>query len=123
MFTSHLPHRTDALRSARRQRQVVTGLRAVARRSAPSAAPARFGVLLIDRAAAVRPQLLEVAALVAGTAQPAPHCIDRLHALLTDGCASPLFNPRVPAAALSAELDEARAALRPAAERAAVAAL
>ena len=92
----------------RRRKAVANGLLAVARRSGPRASVRPRGLLLVHRAAAVRPQLLELSALLRATPAPDRNTIARLHALLTDGCASPLYNPDVPAERLSAEITQAR---------------
>jgi hypothetical protein len=60
-------------------------------------------VLLISRAtAAVRAELLEIAALVRWSPDPHPECIAQLRGLLTNGCGSPLYNGAVPAEELKA---------------------
>ena len=97
-----------ARQDERRRKAVANGLLAVARRSGPRASVRSRGVLLVHRAAAVRPHLLELSALLRATPAPDRNTIARLHALLTDGCASPLYNPDVPAERLSAEITQAR---------------
>jgi hypothetical protein len=52
-------------------------------------------VLLHDRVALVRADLLEIAGLLERAADPDPRCVTELHRLLTDGCESPLFNPDI----------------------------
>jgi hypothetical protein len=95
-------------RSRDRQRlKLVAGLRTVARRAGTAAKPRRYEVLLRNRAALVRPQLLEVAAALERVAEPDPDTLRTLRWLLTDGCASPLFNSDVPTAELTAALDRA----------------
>jgi hypothetical protein len=93
-------------RSRDRQRlKLVEGLRRAARRAGTAAKPRRYEVLLRNRAALVRPQLLEVAAALERVAEPDPDTLGTLRWLLTDGCASPLFNSDVPTAELIATLD------------------
>ena len=75
------------------------------------AARRRHELLLIPRAAAVRIELLEIAALIRCSPDPDPNCIADLYTLLTSGCDSPLYNPGVPAEQLRATLDRARAML------------
>ena len=67
--------------------------------------------LLRERAAAVRPQLLEVAAALERAPDPPPEVMQTLRRLLTDGCTSPLWNEDVPAGELAATLEQARAEL------------
>jgi non-ribosomal peptide synthetase component F len=95
----------------RRRTAVADGLVAVARRSGPRARGRRHGELLVHRAAAVRPQLLELSAMLRSTSDPDRGTIEMLRVLLIDGCTSPLFNPDVPAERLSAVLTQARLAL------------
>jgi hypothetical protein len=52
----------------------------------------------------VRADLLEIAALLECTSAPDPGCVAVLHRLLTDGCASPLFNRDVHPSELRATL-------------------
>jgi hypothetical protein len=52
-------------------------------------------VLLHDRVALVRADLLEIAELLEQAPDAEPRCVTELHRLLTDGCESPLFNPDV----------------------------
>ena len=72
----------------------------------------RFEVLLPDRVAAVRGDLLEVANLLETTDAPDPACVADLNRLLSDGCQSPLYNPDVHVSELTATLYYARSALR-----------
>jgi hypothetical protein len=94
--------------SPRTQRTVVDGLRAVARRSRGEGGRRRFEVLLSRRAAAVRDELLGLAALLDITDDPDPSAIDTLLGLLTDGRESPLYNPAVHACELYATLIDVR---------------
>jgi hypothetical protein len=95
-------------RGGRAQRRVVQGLRSVARRAGASARQRRFEVLLCERAALVRSELLEVAALLETAADPDPGLVAELHHLLTDGCGSPLYNRDVHVSELQATLHYAR---------------
>ena len=99
----------------RRRQRVAEGLLRVARRSAPSAPVRRSEVLLTSRAATVRVELLELAVLVRTIPNPDPDAIITLHTMLTDGCASPLYNRGVPAERLPGLLSQARAQLSAAA--------
>jgi hypothetical protein len=69
-------------------------------------------VLLHYRAAAVRTDLLEIAALLERAHDPDPACIEALRALLanTDG-ESPLYNTNTPFPELEATLDYVRSGL------------
>jgi hypothetical protein len=109
--TESRPRSLGARVAERRRLQVADGLCSVARHAAPGARRRRHELLLISRAAAVRPDLLEVAALVRWSTDPPPDSIVALHTLLTSGCDSPLYNPDVPAEDLAAALDRTRAAL------------
>ena len=102
--------------SERRRRRVADALLRAARRSAPSARVSRSELLLTTRAATVRSELLELAALVRTLPDPDPAAISTLHALLTDGCTSPLFNEDVPADRLKVILNRVHAALGTAAD-------
>jgi hypothetical protein len=95
----------------RRRLRVADGLCSVARHAAPRARRRHDELLLIARAAAVRSELLEVAALVRWSPHPDPDCLAELHALLTNGCDSPLYNLDVPAEQLAATLHRARITL------------
>lgn len=86
------PSRTRRV-SRRTQRRLVASLRRLANReSSRGATRRRFEVLLHDRVALVRADLLEIAELLERTADPDPRGVAELHRLLTDGCESPLFN-------------------------------
>jgi len=82
--------------SDRTRRRLVRSLRRLATRKPPrDAAGRRFEVLLHERVALVRGDLLEIAALLEQELDPHPGCVVALHRLLTDGCASPLYNPEI----------------------------
>ena len=78
--------------NARTRRRLVRSLRRLASRRSPRDAARRFEVLLHERVDLVRDDLLEIAALLERELDPDPGCIVALHRLLTDGCASPLYN-------------------------------
>jgi hypothetical protein len=67
--------------------------------------------LLRYRAAAVRSDLLEIAAIVEHTTNPDPRCVAELRDLLANGCDSPLYNPNIHVSELHATLDYLRAGL------------
>jgi hypothetical protein len=98
--------------SERRRRQLAARLRAIA-----DAAPAPVdggstgtwtSLVLVDRVAGVREQLLEVAAVVERVDHPDPVTIARLWQLVSDGVHSPLYNPLVVAGELEVVLRQAR---------------
>lgn len=89
--------------SARTQRRLVRSLKSLANRRPPrDRAHRRFEVLLHDRVALVRSDLLEIATVLQHETQPDPGCVKELHRLLTDGCESPLYNPDVHSSELRA---------------------
>jgi hypothetical protein len=93
------------------QRRLVASLRRMAARGAgPGGAASRWQVVLVDRAAAVRDDLLEVADLLERAADPDPAAVEMLRGLLSDGCESGLYNRDV-------HLSEVRACLYYARER------
>jgi hypothetical protein len=100
--------RTRPRVSARTRRHVVQGLRAVARRSGEVGWRRRRELLLHDRAASVRTDLLQIAVLLETARDPDPACVAELRQLLTDGCTSPLLNRDVHASELRATLYYAR---------------
>jgi hypothetical protein len=67
--------------------------------------------LLHYRVAAVRADLLEIAAILERTQTPNPDCLAILNELLSNGCDSPLYNPRIPVSELHATLDDIRSGL------------
>jgi hypothetical protein len=106
MLAALHPRRRGARVSQRRQRQVANGLYSVARQAAPTARRRAHELILLSRAALVRTELLEIAALLR-TTEADPECIAELHRLLTSGCDSPLLNPAVPAQELRQTLNRA----------------
>jgi hypothetical protein len=82
--------------SPRTRRRLIASLkRAANHRPARDPARRRLQVLLDDRVASVRADLLEIAAALECASEPDPECVRTLHGLLTDGCESPLYNPEV----------------------------
>jgi hypothetical protein len=67
--------------------------------------------LLHYRAAAVRTDLLEIAALLEHAHDPDPDCLAELRDLLANGCDSPLYNADIPFSQLQATLDYVRCGL------------
>lgn len=99
--------------SARKRRALVEWLRRVAAHTVDrDPMRRRFQVLLPDRVASVRADLLEVADLLETTDAPDPACVADLNRLLSDGCQSPLYNPDVHVSELTATLYYARSALK-----------
>lgn len=97
--------------SAGRRHQLAARLRAVADTAAApfDGTPRSTSTLvLVDRVAGVREQLLEVAAAVERVDHPDPVTIARLWQLLSDGARSPLYNPMVVAGELEVVLRQAR---------------
>jgi hypothetical protein len=97
------------LQSARTRRALAAGLRRTADPIQPSRRLDPCPVL-VDRVAAVRAQLLELANDLEQTQTPDPACVAVLRELLTNG-SSPLYNPNVPADDLHTTLSRARAGL------------
>jgi hypothetical protein len=95
--------------SARHRRALAHGLRRTAALKQP---PSRFDVcvILLDRVAPLRPQLLQIAAALEQTRNPDPTSVALIHELLKDGC-GPLYNPSAPAADLYDVLRRAHAGL------------
>ena len=55
----------------------------------------RYVLLLVDRVADVRDDLLEVADLIEQAATADPRCLAEVRRLLTSGCDSALYNPDI----------------------------
>jgi hypothetical protein len=116
------PQRPHPRVSARRRRQLVGWLRFVAKCAACSrAAGGRRQLLLLDRVAEVRDDLLVIAALLEQIEDPDPACVAEVRRLLRDGCESPLYNRAVHSSELRATVHYVRAQLEQATDRAAVA--
>lgn len=97
------------LQGARSRRALAAGLRRTADPIQPSRRLDPCPVL-VDRVAAVRGQLLELANDLEQTQTPDPACVAVLHELLANG-SGPLYNPNVPADDLHTTLARARAGL------------
>jgi hypothetical protein len=98
--------------SARGRRVLAENLRVVARQAIdPDPIRRRHDVLLHFRAAAVRTDLLEIAAMLERTNDPDPACVKALHELLTIGCDSPLYNAGIDVSELQSTLDYIRCGL------------
>jgi hypothetical protein len=98
--------------SARNRRMLAQRLRRTAK-DAHDRDPIRrrYDVLLHHRAAAVRTDLLEIAALLERTHDPDPASVAALHELLANGCDSPLYNADIHISELRATLHGVRAGL------------
>jgi hypothetical protein len=99
-------HRHQPTRVKDRIRQkVVASLRRAASRAAAPPPPGRFRVVLLnDRVAGVREELLDLAARLERAADPNPEAVSTLWRLLTDGCGSPLYNRSIHPSELAATL-------------------
>jgi len=98
--------------SERNRRELVDWLRLIAK-TAVDRDPIRRhrDVLLHYRAAAVRTDLLEIAAMLENAFAADPACIEALHDLLANGSDSPLYNASIPFSELEATLDCVRSGL------------
>jgi hypothetical protein len=107
-----LQHKQARLTGARGRRELVRWLRVITKQSADSDSIRRSrDVLLHYRAAAVRADLLEIAAMLERCPDPEPDCLIALSRLLADGCDSPLYNAEIDVSELYATLDQIRAGL------------
>jgi hypothetical protein len=112
MFVSYFRRRVDLRRwardapsGARDARRVAGWLRgAVARATVSGRLVRRSGLLLCDRVAAVRPELLEIAELLERAERPDAEAVTAVRRLLVDGLQSPLFNRDVHPSELLATL-------------------
>lgn len=102
--------------SSRRRRTLASRLRRTANRvQDPDPIRRRRELLLCDRVAAVRTDLLEIAVMLAHTRDPDRESLATLCELLSDGCESPLYNRDVHLSELRATLHYVRSRLtRPA---------
>jgi hypothetical protein len=99
-------------RNESRQRvRLVRGLRSVAHRASTGTPTRRYEVLLCDRVAPLRSELLDVAAALERVDEPEPDTLRTLRWLLTDGCASPLYNKDVAEGLLETTLRRVQAEL------------
>jgi hypothetical protein len=87
--------------SPRKRRRLAASLR---RAATTKATPSRYTVLLLDRVAAVRDELLELAEMLDTADELDVSWVLAVHKLLTDGCASPLYNPEIHMSELRATL-------------------
>lgn len=100
-------------RHAEQKRRVLARwLRRTAKRANdPDPIRRRREALLHYRAAAVRTELLELAAMLERAHEPDPACIVALHDLLANGCDSPLYNANIPICELHAAIHRVRSGL------------
>jgi hypothetical protein len=100
------------LMSARNRRVLAKWLRRTANDAIdPNPIRRRYDVLLHYRAAAVRTDLLEIAALIERAGNPDPDCVAALRNLLANGD-SPLYHPGVHVSELHETLSYIRTGLR-----------
>ena len=100
------------LTSPRNRRILARWLRRTASRTEQPRALARTPEPLLQyRAAAVRTDLLEIAAILEHMHNPDPVRVAALHDLLANGCASPLYNADIHISELYATLDYVRRGL------------
>jgi hypothetical protein len=99
-------------RAERERRVIVQWLRRTANRTEePHPIARRRQALLHYRAAAVRTELLEIAATLEHTHDPDPDCMATLRDLLANGCDSPLYNSDIHVSELRATLHYVRSGL------------
>lgn len=99
-------------RAERKRRVIVQWLRRTANRANDrDPIRRRREALLHYRAAAVRTDLLEIAAALERTHDPDPACVATLHELLSNGCDSPLYNPAIHVSELHATIERVLAEL------------
>jgi hypothetical protein len=104
--------RWSEYRAQRKRRVLVQWLRRTANRALDTDPIRRDREALLHyRAAAVRADLLEIAAILERTQTPNPAYVATLNELLSNGCDSPLYNPRIPVSELHASLDDIRSGL------------
>lgn len=97
--------RSRAYRAERERRVIVQWLRRTASRvHDPGPIRRRREALLHSRAAAVRTDLLKIAAALERAHNPDPAIVVTLHELLANGCDSPLYNPAIHVSELHATL-------------------
>lgn len=106
------------IKERRHRRMLARWLRRTAGHS-PARDPIRrrHELLLADRVAAVRADLIEIAAMLERAGDVDPACVGMLRELLAAGCGSPLYNPDVHVSELRATLYCARARLETGAPR------
>jgi hypothetical protein len=99
-------------RAEHQRRVIVQWLRRTANRTnEPDPIARRRQALLHYRAAAVRSQLLQIAAMLERAHTPDPARVATLHELLANGCDSPFYNPDIHISELLATLDYVRSGL------------
>ncbi len=104
--------RSRAYRAEHERRVIVQWLRRTASRAHdPDPIRRHREMLLRYRAAAVRTELLEIAAALERTHHPDASIIATLHELLANGCDSPLYNPAIHISELHATLYGVRSRL------------
>lgn len=101
------------LLSPRTRRRLAVSAR---RAATPISKPSRYTVLLHDRAAAVREQLLEIALILESGDDLDASWMLETHKLLTDGCDSPLYNREIHVSELWATLYYLRIGHEPASQ-------
>jgi hypothetical protein len=94
----------DVLLGTRNRLTIARWLRRTANRAADGDPRRRFEVLLRDRVALVRTDLLALADLLERTEDPDPACVKALRELLRNGCDSPLYNAELHMSELQAAL-------------------
>jgi len=95
--------------AARQRRRLASSLRRAAN---CVATPSRHTVLIPDRVAAVRDELLELALILEHSGARDASWVLAVHKLLTDGCKSPLYNSEIHISELRATLYYLRSAHR-----------
>ncbi len=104
--------RCARLISPRNRRAIARWLRRTAAHTQPPHPFARRReTLLHHRVAAVRTDLLEIAAMLERAHDPDPASVAALHDLLANGCDSPLYDPDIHVSELRATLDYVRSGL------------
>jgi hypothetical protein len=99
-------------RAERKRRVIVRWLRRTANHAVDTdPIRRRREALLHYRTAAVRSDLLEIAAILERAHTPNPACVATLHELLANGCDSPLYNPDLHVSELRATVHHVRAEL------------
>jgi len=107
-----IPDRRRRRRAERKRRVIAKWLRRTANRGHDTdPIRRRHEALLHDRAVAVHRDLLEIASMLERTPYADPGAITTLHALLANGCDSPLYNPDIHISELRATLQHVRARL------------
>jgi hypothetical protein len=102
-------HTRARLISSRHRRVLARWLRRTAAHvHEPHPLVRRRETLLHDRVAAVRTDLLEIAAMLECAQHPDPAHVAELHDLLANGCDSPLYNSDIHISELYATLDYVR---------------